>query len=237
MDKKMLKIGIVIAVKEEYLTFAPYMQKNILSTDDYFGTESILSEIKGNKRDAQVRCVISKVGKVNAATAAAHLIHEGVDIVLNFGLSGGISGVNRGDLVIADEFLEHDFDLTMIGYKVCQKPGQEYIYAADSRLLSIFRRKIPSAVVGTAVCGDRFICNETDRKFLNETFDAVSCDMETGAIASACYMANIPFIALRRISDDAGSDAESSYREMNNGGETFLADNFYEALCAVIDEF
>lgn len=232
-----LNIGVVIADKDEYLPFAPYAEKNGMRNGEFFGREGVIFDIVGEKRTAQVHCVLCKIGKVNAAAAATHLIDEGADIIMNFGLSGGVSGVNRGDLVIADRFLEHDFDLTMIGYKPCEKPGQAYIYDADSRLLSVFLKEIPEAARGTAVCGDRFICNEQDRLFLKETFGAVSCDMETGAIAAVCDMAKIPFIALRRISDDAGSDAESSYREMNTGGETLLADAFYKALCAVVDAF
>lgn len=237
MSEKMLKIGVVIADKDEYTPFAPYAERTFEEDGGFFGHDGVKFKICGEKNKALVHCVISKIGKVNAAMAATHLIDEGADIILNFGLSGGISGVNRGDLVIADQFLEHDFDLTMIGYKPCEKPGQEYIYNADSRLLSIFKEQIPDAAIGAAVCGDRFICNEADRVFLKETFGAVSCDMETGAVASVCHAAKVPFIALRRISDDAGSDAESSYREMNTGGETLLADAFYKALCATVDAF
>lgn len=232
-----LSIGVVIADKDEFLPFAPYAEKNGSRDGGFFGREGVIFDIVGQKRTAQVHCVVCKIGKVNAAAVTAHLIDEGADIILNFGLSGGVSGVNRGDLVIADRFLEHDFDLTMIGYKPCEKPGQEYIYDADSHLLSVFLKELPDVVRGTAVCGDRFICNEADRTFLKETFGAVSCDMETGAVAAVCAMADIPFIALRRISDDAGSDAESSYREMNTGGETLLADAFYKALCATVDAF
>ena len=36
--------------------------------------------------------------------------------------------------------------------------------------------------------------------------------METGAIAAVCDMADIPFLALRRISDDAGDDAEDQFQ-------------------------
>lgn len=237
MCEKMLNIGVVIADKEEYLPFAPYAEQHNAVSDGFFGRDGVSFEIAGKNRKARVHCIVSKIGKVNAAAAATHLIDKGADIILNFGLSGGVSGVNRGDLVIANRFLEHDFDLTMIGYKPCEKPGQEYIYDADSRLVSIFSQQLPDVVQGTAVCGDRFICNEADRNFLRDTFGAVSCDMETGAIAAVCAMAGIPYIALRRVSDDAGSDAESSYREMNNGGETFLADAFYKALCATVDAF
>ena len=234
---KEIKIGLVIADKEEFLPFKPYANDFGAQSCDVLNREGYKFSFNGKKNMVTVHTVISKIGKVNAAACASYLIASGCDIILNFGLSGGVSGVNRGDITIADCYLEHDFDLTMIGYKPCEKPGQEYIYSADKRLLEIFSKVLPKAMVGTAVCGDRFICNEADRTFLKESFKAVSCDMETGAIAAVCHMADVPFIALRRISDDAGSDADSSYREMNTGGETALADAFYNCLLAIADEF
>lgn len=235
--KENLKIGVVIADSEEFAPFKAYTENASTKQIEVLSRNGVTFCLEGEKNTAEVTCVVCKIGKVNSAAVASYLIASGCNIILNFGLSGGISHVNRGDLVIADRYLEHDFDLTMIGYKPCEKPGQEYIYNANSRLLEIFKDCLPETCVGTAVCGDRFICNEKDRNFLKETFNAVSCDMETGAIASVCAMANVPFLALRRISDDAGSDAESSYREMNNGGETLLADSFYNCLKAVVDEF
>lgn len=234
---KDIKIGVVIADSEEFAPFEHYTKNGSEEQITVLSRKGVSFKISGENNTAQVVCVVSKIGKVNAAAVASHLIALGCDIILNFGLSGGVSRVNRGDLVIADRYLEHDFDLTMIGYKPCEKPGQEYIYNADSRLLEIFKGCLKGATVGTAVCGDRFICNENDRNFLKDNFDAVSCDMETGAIAAVCAMANVPFLALRRVSDDAGSDAESSYREMNTGGETLLADSFYTCLKAVADKF
>lgn len=235
--QSILKIGLVIADMGEFAPFASYAEGSLLESGEYLGRQGKIFTVKGEKREAEVYCIICNVGKVNAAAVTAHLIDKGCEIILNFGLSGGVSGVGRGELTIANRYLEHDFDLTTIGYAPCEKPGQDYIYEADSRLLELFTKIIPSAVVGTAVCGDRFICNEADRLFLKETFGAVSCDMETGAIAAVCKMANVPFIALRRISDDAGSDAESSYRQMNESPETILADSFYNALCSVVDEW
>lgn len=232
-----LKIGVVIADIDEFLPFEPYTKKYEYKEISLLSRKGVAFKLKGDKREAEVICVVCRIGKVNAAAAASYLIANGCNVILNFGLSGGISRVNRGDLVIADRYLEHDFDLTMIGYKPCEKPGQEYIYNANSRLLEIFSSCLEGVTVGTAVCGDRFICNENDRNFLKETFDAVSCDMETGAIAAVCAMADVPFLALRRVSDDAGSDAESSYREMNTGGETLLADSFFVCLKAVVDQF
>ena len=232
-----LKIGVVVADTEEYRPFGAAAAA--FGAQDYscLGKEGIRFKISGKSHSAEVVAVLCGIGKVNAATAAAVLATEGCDIMLNYGLSGGISRARRGQLVLADRFLEHDFDLTPLGFAPCEKPEQRYIYTADTRLVSAFRSVVGDITAGTAVCGDRFISNDEDRLFFKENFDAVSCDMETAAIASVCDMADIPFVALRRISDDAGDDACDSYREMNTSGETVLSDIFIDCIKAVADEF
>ena len=228
---KDFKIGIIVADIDEYKPFVKEIEKYCPQKYDYFKNEGV----KFNLQGTEVICVHCGIGKVNAAAAAAVLSKE-CDLILNFGLSGGISGVRKGEISFPDKYLEHDFDLTMIGYKPCEKPGQQYIYSADEKLLAL-AKEILSGVSGTAVCGDRFICNESERAFLKETFNAVSCDMETAAIASVCHFAEIPFIAIRRISDDAGDDAAQSYAEMNkNEGET-LGQTFLKYLNFVCENY
>lgn len=228
---KNFKIGIIVADMDEYKPFVKEIEKYAPEKYIYFKNEGV----KFNLKDAEIICVHCGIGKVNAAAAAAVLSKE-CDVILNFGLSGGISRIRKGEISFPDKYLEHDFDLTMIGYKPCEKPGQEYIYSADEKLLRL-AKEILSGVEGTAVCGDRFICNEAEREFLKETFSAVSCDMETAAIASVCHFAEIPFIAIRRISDDAGDDAAESYSEMNkNEGET-LGQIFLKYLCFVCENY
>ena len=168
------------------------------------------------------------VGKVNAAAAAAHLADEGCEIMLNYGLSGGISRVRRGDICVCTRFLEHDFDLSGIGYRLCEKPGQTYIYEADEQLNGMILSLLPGAVTGTAVTGDCFVNDGELREKLKTEFDAVCCDMETAAVAYVCSFAGIPFASVRKISDDAGADALVSYREMNSSGETVLSDFILE---------
>lgn len=228
------KIGLLVADEGEYAPFAALAENGTHRSCSCFGKPGVSFRLESGGNSAEINCVICGIGKVNAAAAAAHLIDGGCSPLLSFGLSGGIDGVRRGELVLADRYLEHDFDLTMIGYKPCEKPGQKYIYDADPQLLRIFRGAIPGVKTGTAVCGDRFICDEKDRLFLRDTFGAVSCDMETAAEAAVCEMAGVPYLALRRISDGADDDAEQSYREMNSGGETLLTDAFFGALQALI---
>ena len=49
-----------------------------------------------------------------------------------------------------------------------------------------------------------------------ETFNINEFDMETGAEASVCHDAGVPFLAIRQISDTADDTAATSYRELNN---------------------
>ncbi len=229
---KDLKIGIVVADYDEYAPFVESVNKYNTKEYKYFNRKAISFEM-GN---ASVICINCGIGKVNAATAATHLCDIGCTYILNFGLSGGISGVKRGEIVIPDKFLEHDFDLTGIGYKPCEKPSQKYIYDADDKLVKMSQSALGECTHGTAVCGDRFICNAVDRDFLRDTFSATTCDMETAAIASVCDMANVPYLSLRRVSDDAGEDAYTNYSDMNTlEGET-LSEIFIKVLETLCNE-
>ncbi len=226
------KIGIVVADYDEYTPFLESAKQYNPQEYKYFNRLAVSFECG----EAYVICINCGIGKVNAATAATHLADIGCTYILNYGLSGGISRVHRGEIVLPDKFLEHDFDLTGIGYKPCEKPSQKYIYEADGKLIKIAQSAIGDCQSGTAVCGDRFICNAADRDFLRDTFAATTCDMETAAIASVCDMANIPYLSLRRVSDDAGEDAYANYSDMNTGEGQTLSEVFSKVLSALCSE-
>lgn len=219
-----VKIGIIVADIDEYKPFAEKIEQGEFSEYSFLGRKGHKFSVKGIKNDAQVISILCGIGKVNAAAAAMHLVDIGCDYILNYGLSGGFSNIRRGEITAPNKFLEHDFDLSGIGYKLCEKPLQKYIYNADENLIGIAKKVVPALKLGTAVSGDHFICDNEVRNNLKENFNAMSCDMETAAIAYVCEFSGVPFLALRRISDDAGADAIEAYREMNVSGETLLSD-------------
>ncbi len=227
-----MKIGIVVADYDEYAPFIESVKQYKVQEYKYFNRQAVSFKCG----EAHIICINCGIGKVNAATAATHLADMGCTYILNYGLSGGISRVHRGEIVLPDKFLEHDFDLTGIGYKPCEKPSQKYIYDANEVLLKKAMIAIGGCQSGTAVCGDRFICNSADRDFLRDTFAATTCDMETAAIASVCDMANIPYLSLRRVSDDAGEDAYTNYSDMNTCDGQTLSEVFLKVLLALCSE-
>ena len=214
----MRNIGIVVADEGE---FSPLIEK-IKNKEkcNFFNREGYTAVIN----NCRVYIFLCGIGKVNAAACTMYLKSLGCEIVLNYGYSGGISGVKKGDVVVSDRFLEHDFDLVCLGYKPCEKPAQEYIYSADRLLTDILCRLCPQAKVGLAVSGDRFVSDDALRCTLKNDFGAMSCDMETAAIASVCHQTGMRFACLRQISDDAGDDASSSYKSEANSGNIIPAD-------------
>ncbi len=230
-DKKY--IGVIVADIDEYRPFVK-LAKNLNPEDITVfkknGIRFCLNEI-------EVISINCGIGKVNAASVAAALALKGCCAILNFGLSGGISNTQRGRFCAPQRFLEHDFDLTPLGYKPCEKPNQNYIYSADNALLSIINTVTGGVAGGTAVCGDRFVSSDSDSAFLRATYDATSCDMETAAIASVCENADIPFAAFRMISDNAGDSANESYSEMNASGELSMQEAFMKILSAAADYY
>lgn len=223
-----IKVGIVIADTDEYRPLEKKME-NLGGKPTKIAGRYAHKFTVGN---AEVTSVLCGIGKVNAAVAATALAQQGAQVILNCGLSGGVSGISKNEITVPNKFLEHDFDLTGIGYKPCEKPGQEYIYTADENLSLAIASRFENAKRGTAVSGDCFVQNEELRAYLRDEFSAMSCDMETAAVAYVCASYGIKFASVRKISDDAGSDAATSYREVN----VLAEDTLIDAILSVITD-
>ena len=226
------KIGVLVADIDEYVNFEKkFVEMGAISKQGFFFKEHELET-----DNSIITAVCFGIGKVNAASAAMYLSLNGADILVNYGYSGGISGVSKGDVMLCDSFLEHDFDLTAIGYKPCQKPGQDYIYNADSKVISLCKELFGEISIGRAVCGDSFISSDIKRDEMKNAFSAMSCDMETAAIASVCHQTEKPLLALREISDDASDEASALYKETVKKQEMAMLDMVFAVLNALAEE-
>ncbi|MBR1811642.1 MAG: 5'-methylthioadenosine/S-adenosylhomocysteine nucleosidase [Clostridia bacterium] len=222
-----MNIGIVIADEYEYIPFQTYARTKACAEDVRHGRQYLTYTDGGNTVTA-VQCGI---GKVNAATAAAFLIAAGSDIILNAGLSGAVKGLKMGDVIAAERYVECDFDLTAIGRPLGTKPEQDYIYEADAHLLTLAASidGVTTAPVGT---GDLFLTDRKRKELYRDTFGICAFDMETAAIASVCHFEKIPFLSIRKISDNADDTATDDYREMNDRKEADLT----EVLVQIIEK-
>ncbi len=236
-SQSVLQVGLVIADEMEFKPFVEWSQgQNERKEDTLFGYESLCFSLAKQERELQIKAVLCGIGKVNAATASAFLAAQGIDIMLNIGLSGGISNVRRGDLVAGTQYLEADFDLTPLGYALGEKPGQIFRYDADARLLKAAKKACPGLKSGILGCGDFFLSDPEKKSTYYKAFDLTAFDMETGAIGSVCCRAGIPYLSIRKISDDAAEQSVDEYTEMNNLAESSLVDILRDLLDQVMKE-
>ncbi len=168
----------------------------------------------------EVVVVKSGVGKVNAAVCAQILADIfSVDAVINTGVAGALNpGLRIGDIVISTEALEHDADVTPLGYEAGQVPGMPCsCYPADQKLQRLaeecFKRAELSVSVfsGRVVSGDQFIATTEKKAWLRETFLGDCAEMEGAAVAHTAYLNKIPFLIIRAISDQADGSSRIDY--------------------------
>jgi adenosylhomocysteine nucleosidase len=171
---------------------------------------------KGTFGKRQVVLVRSGIGKVNAAVATEILCSiYNCRAIINTGIAGSLDAeINIGDIVLSTDALEHDMDVTGLGYERGVIPDQEIsIYEADEKLRKVAydscRKVNPDINVyeGRVISGDKFVSDSETKKDLVSTFNGMCTEMEGAAIAQASYLNNIPYVIIRAISDKAdGSD-------------------------------
>ena len=142
------------------------------------------------------------------------------DAVLNAGLSGGIKDVAREDIIAGSEYCECDMDLTAVGFAKGEKPGSQRVVPADEKLL-LSARSVKGIKTGRLGTGDLFLSDKALKAQFSKEFAVNAFDMESAAAAGVCLRYDIPFISVRKISDDAENGAEQ-YREMNERCELDL---------------
>ena len=217
----MKNIGFIIADEKEFAPLVNYAKTKNGEFSKIYGLTCVIFKLESVKITA-IHCGIGKINATFAATLLA--INYNIDIILNFGLSGAISGMNRNDIAVGTKFIEHDFDLSPLGYKQGEKPQDISVYDGDEKLTEILLSLFPNIKKGVFVSGDQFIASKALKKELHEKFAANCVDMESAAIAYVCHSADIPFLSVRKVSDDAGDEATSDYTEMNDKCETDLVD-------------
>ena len=193
-----MKIGIIGAIDTEIALYLENMKINTKS--EYI--KRTFYEGTFNGKDIVISA--SGMGKVNAAATAQAMISKyKADCIIVSGVAGGMDkSLHIGDTVIADKVYYHDLDLFLFEDHPKVKDG---CFLPDKKLVNILENASPKEykgkiVTGTAVTGDAFI--ETDgREEINAKFSPMCTDMETAAIAHICFVYDIPFAAVRSISD------------------------------------
>ena len=225
------RTGIVSAMQQELsavLDRMPDEQRQRVAGRDFW---------VGHWHGHEVVAVLSRVGKVAAATTATVLVERfDVDRIVFTGTAGGLGeGVRVGDLVVADAFMQHDmdasplfprFEVPLYGQSrfgvdaglsaaLGRAPSQAVASPADTLgadAVAEFGLAAPRVHEGLIVSGDRFVATSAESDALRAVLPAaLAVEMEGAAVAQVCHDYGIPFAALRTISDRADDAAHVDF--------------------------
>lgn len=211
-----MMLGIIGAMEQEIAAIREDMEHVETMT------RASMEFYKGSLNGHQVVVVQSGVGKVNAAVCAQILVDVyQVSAIVNTGVAGSLRAeINIGDIVLSSDALQHDMDVTLLGYEPGQIPGMQVLsFPAEQKLIQLAaeccQRVNPDiqTFVGRVVSGDQFVSDSKKKEWLIGKFDGYCTEMEGAAIAQTAYLNQIPFLIIRAISDKADDSASMDYPE------------------------
>lgn len=209
---KFNKIGIIGAMRVEIEALAAAMED--ARTETVGALEFRTGKLCG--RDAVL--AVCGVGKVFAAICAqTMIIHFGVDAILNTGVAGTLTdALSIGDIAVAEDVVQHDMDTSPLGDPVGLISGLNIVHMkADAVLADAVCAAIAAAggksLRGTIATGDVFVADDAKKAYIRDTFSAIACEMEGGAIGQVCTANGIPFAVIRAISDGGNEDSPMDY--------------------------
>ena len=206
--------GIIGAMDAEVATLKAAMHH--VRTETVAGTEYTVGTL-GDRAVVVVKC---GMGKVNAGVCAQTLItHFSASHVINTGVAGSLNAaIDIGDVVISTDAVQHDFDVSPIGFAkgeipytgLVAFPADEEMRQAALKAVAVAAPEI-TAFEGRVCSGDQFIASREQKERILADFGGLCCEMEGAAIAQVCTLNAVPFVIIRAISDKADASEEISY--------------------------
>ena len=198
-------IGIIVAEEKELIEI-----KNIMVLKE---EKCIYEKIFyiGSIKNKDVVLVKSNVGKVNSSRTCQILIDNfNIELVINVGTAGSTdNSLEIGDVVVASELVQYDFDVTAFGRKLGEIENVGKSLKVDENLLKLFDN-VHKGVIAT---GDKFIPDREEKENIRNLFNALCVEMEGASIAQVCFLDKIPFLVIRSITDKLDASAKVEFEE------------------------
>ena len=206
---------------------------------------------------------LAGVGKVAAATTASLLADRfGVQAMAFTGVAGGLaSGVQVGDVVLAQQLLQHDMDASPLFPRHEVPLTGISRFGADAGLSASMQRAALALLADLPICvgagamaryglgqarvhqglivsGDRFVATNAEREaLLADLPDALAVEMEGAAVAQVCHDFGLPLVVVRTVSDRADDAAHVDFpaftREVASHYSAQLLRTWLDGLSAV----
>lgn len=195
----MKQIGIIVAVE-------------IQSVLDKYGCEWLEQTERAGYRiliykTAQYQMVLINcgAGEIAAASATQFLISEyHVDMVLNFGVVGGLTEeMTKTKVCIIEKVVHYDFDTSAADHtEIGRYLNYPDIYIPTStELFNMAVKMNPTLTPVICASGDKFIVSAEQKSKLHKQFGADICEMEAAGIVLTCNRNKVPCMLIKIVSD------------------------------------
>ena len=216
-----MKIGFVVAISREMIAVferfgAPMSEKKV------GGGKLYVYQADGMEFDV----LHSGIGLISAAAAAVYLVSvENVDVLVNYGVVGGLTeeaALNR--TYVVTKVVHYNFDVSPIDPVAAgQYPEFPDVYipvygGLAKKALSLYPEFHPAI----SASADRFVADAEEKAALHEKYGADICDMESAAIALIAYRHEKPLLMVKTVSDGIADGAEGFERECKSASAKCL---------------
>lgn len=176
--------GIICAMDIEYTNIVRFMQ--IDSKSNINGNWTVAECNGGN-------CIVAKadVGKKAAGMCVGYVLdhYKGISCIISAGMAGALSpDMNIGDIVLSRLIIDYPANLAY--EEITENPLFDKLKDKDCKL-------------GAILCSNDVINDKCLKNKLYNDHKALCVEMESTGIIKECKAFNIPFVAVKIISDNA----------------------------------
>jgi adenosylhomocysteine nucleosidase len=247
-----MRLGLISALHQEQAGLVDGM------LDRQTATRGMRDYFRGRLWGLETICVLSRLGKVAAAATAATLIERfDVTHIVFTGVAGGADPVVKvGDIVVAEQLVQHDMDcsplfprfeipLTGLSHFSSDLALTNRLAAAAENFLatsfkkvvnaedrSTFKLASPRVHRGLIASGDAFISSRVQLERLQQSLPGLlAVEMEGAAVAQVCFEFGIPFAVIRTVSDGANEESAIDFTQFVERVASGYAFGIIEAFC------
>lgn len=215
----MKKVGMIVAVEirtvlEQY--GAPQGEK------EYSGYRVLIYEAE----DYIIYVLNCGAGEIAAAAGTQFLISQlQVDLIVNFGVAGGLTEeMARTKTCVVERVVHYDFDTTEAdGGEVGRYFSYPDIYIPTTpELVEKVLELQPTLRRGICASGDKFIGDPKKKMEMHRVFGADICEMEAAGIVLTSNRNRVPCLLIKTVADSIQGGAGEFSRELENSARICL---------------
>lgn len=207
------KVGLLVAIEMDSI-FDYYTDIEKLDCPEGFQLYHC------SKSNSDIYIIRTGMGEIAAASGTQYLITKyGVDIIVNFGVVGGLTPeMKRCKLCVVERVVHYRYDCSeFLDLEVGQVEGLDSIFMpTDNFLLQKALDKRPDLFKATCCSADKFVSKEEDKREMHLLFEGDICDMEASGVLLTCKANGVPCLMLKAVSDGLDGGADEFFVELYN---------------------